>query len=302
MNARFRSSQWISIFVFSAVLRAEPLPPDSAPPGSAITAAVHPKSVRPGSVVEFSLTLTLPEGWIAYDVEQMPGAVLPTRITLKKSNQFTPLETFAAPVAIERVDPQFNDRLVRFFDQSPTFRRPILIAASAEIGRSVIEGTIDFQIGCIATGRCEVIHRHPFRAEFEVLEPSLPREPAPLAIAVRPANSVPAASPLPDEPTANDLRRLAQEKAVEKKEAVAALANSVSFFEWPKTFGVDYAPLPSGYSLEPAAIDHSFATIQDLAWHNDPRVRRPVMEVMIFVVAVTVLTLVFNAVASRLLV
>lgn len=252
-------------------------------------------------MVEFSLTITLPEGWIAYDVEQMPGAVLPTRITLKKSNQFTPLESFAAPAAIERVDPQFNDRLVRFFDQSPTFRRPILVAAGADIGLAVVEGTIDFQLGCVESGRCEVIHRHPFRAEFEILEPSLPREPAQLAISVRPTGSLTAPSAIPDEPTAADVRRLAQSTAGTKSDAVATLANAASFFEWPTTLGEGYEPLPVGYSLTPALMDACLATIQDPSWHNDPRVFRPMVEVAIFVIAVAVLSMLLNAVASRLI-
>lgn len=137
------------------------------PPGVRVTASVQPTAAQPGTTVELQLTVTLPAGWITYDLEQVPDSVLPTQITLQSSTGFAPLESYRSPPAEERIESQFGSRIIRFFRASPTYHRPVLLSDTAA-GTIRIAGWLDFQVCNEATGRCYVIHHHPFQAAVTV--------------------------------------------------------------------------------------------------------------------------------------
>lgn len=137
------------------------------PPGVRIVAQVLPTTVQPGTVGELVITVTLPAGWITYDLEQVPDSVLPTQITLQPATAFAPLESFRSPPADERIEAEFGGRIVRYFRTSPTYRRPILFGETAS-GPQRVTGWIDFQVRNETAGRCYVIHHHPFQAAVTV--------------------------------------------------------------------------------------------------------------------------------------
>ena len=92
-----------------------------------------------------------------------------------------PLDTFQADGVLQRPEPVFGNRLMRYFRTSPTFRRPILVAAEAAPGQHAIRGQLDFQVCNGASGRCYIIRKHPFEVPLMVTTQGLPPAPDPQA-------------------------------------------------------------------------------------------------------------------------
>jgi hypothetical protein len=180
-------------------------------PSVRVVPSVQPAAVAPGTVFELQLTIELPEGWIAYDVEQQPDSVPPTRIYLDASPTFAPVDAFRGPLARHRPDPSMNHRLVRYFDQSPTFRRGMLVAPDAPAGSTPLSGRLDFQVRCEQTGRSYVIRKYPFRIEVTIGTAPLP--------AVHPEVNAPASTGQKVEPQI--LRPAVLPSATAKEEASA---------------------------------------------------------------------------------
>ena len=131
---------------------------------------VAPTRAPRGTVVELAITIHMPPGWIAFDVVQVPESVMPTQINLDRSDELVPLESFQAAGVLQRPEPVFGNRLMRYFRASPIFRRPILIAAEALPGEHAIRGQMDFQVCNGASGRCYIIRKHPFEVPLTVTD------------------------------------------------------------------------------------------------------------------------------------
>ena len=138
------------------------------PGGIRVLAHIQPSVARPGTVIELAITIELAPGWVTYDFNQAPDSVLPTRIRMKRSRRYIGLDSFIAPPALERPEPFFNHRIVRFFQTSPTFRRPVLVSADAGNGNLELSGHVDLQVSEQATHRHIVLRKLPFRASVEV--------------------------------------------------------------------------------------------------------------------------------------
>ncbi|MFO0947612.1 MAG: hypothetical protein U1D30_17090 [Planctomycetota bacterium] len=138
------------------------------PPGVAIRVVVQPSKAPPGSIVDLSITIEVPEGWVTFDLDQVANSVMPTRITLDKSSDFAPFAGYSGPRALETRDPMFNNRIVRFFPQSPTFHRQILVTAGTQAGDRDISGRIDLQLHDPATGKHYLIRQHPFQTTLTI--------------------------------------------------------------------------------------------------------------------------------------
>lgn len=140
------------------------------PDGINVRSEIAPSEARPGTVVELRVTVGFPAGWVLYDVSQVPGSVLPTRIDLTKSDDFVPLDRFVGPTPIEEPSPRFHHRVVRYFTKPTTFQRSIILAPDSQPNRIQVSGTLDFQVCDPQSGRCHLIKQHPFSAEVSVRE------------------------------------------------------------------------------------------------------------------------------------
>lgn len=153
----------IGIFVASVALAGATLPD-----GMKIAARFEPAATAPGSIVELALTVELPPGWVAFDLEQEAESAFPARISLLEHRELAPLETFVAPPALEKRDPQFTDKIVRYFDRSPTFHRKILVGHNAQNGWLRLEGRLDIQVRNQATGKSLLLLGQSFSATLQV--------------------------------------------------------------------------------------------------------------------------------------
>jgi len=127
------------------------------PGGIRVTAEVEPKRLEPGMKAELRVKVHLPSGWIVYDLEQVPNSVLPTSIEVDPNDEVAPVETFRSEGAKEDIEPKFGSRIARFFDRTPTFRRPIIVAENARPGQHVVTGHIGFLVQQRSTKRFYVI-------------------------------------------------------------------------------------------------------------------------------------------------
>lgn len=151
-----------------ALLSAPLAKSSELPPGVRVDARVEPGVIGPGQVVELELTITIPEGWVVYDLEQTANSVQPTRITLDRSEDFSPLDGYQAPGVLATRDPAFQNRIVRYFAQSPTFRRPLVFSARSGPGSKPISGRIDFQLHDPATGKYLLVRGASFATSVEL--------------------------------------------------------------------------------------------------------------------------------------
>lgn len=142
------------------------------PPGLSIRAIVEPDKAPAGTVVDLAITIEVPEGWISFDLDQVPNSAMPTRITLDRSPDFAPFEGYSGPRVMEARDPMFNNRIVRFFPSSPTFHRQILVTAGTQAGEREITGRVDLQLHDPATGKHYLIRQHPFRTTLTIQKDS----------------------------------------------------------------------------------------------------------------------------------
>lgn len=205
-----RLSLWIVLAFVAAVGEGRAGQP---PNGVEVQAAVSTPQAVAGTVIDFLVTIRAPEGWITFDIVQPLDSALPTTIRFQNSDAFVPLENFSSPRALERPDPLFNNRIVRYYTFSPTFRRPILLSPHLEPGLVRIDAMVDFQVCDEDSGRCYLVRRHPISAIVEIVQrrrlvtqPEAPPadrppfiEPAP-RIASEPINQTPDAAPPPVKP------------------------------------------------------------------------------------------------------
>jgi hypothetical protein len=103
---------------------------------------------------------------------------MPTEIQLDTSEHFAALESFTGPPALERHDPIYGGRIVRYFAAAPTFRRKLLVAADAKPGTARVTGRIDLVIANPRTKKTIRARQYPFEATFEVLAAPSVLEPA----------------------------------------------------------------------------------------------------------------------------
>lgn len=172
--------------VFFAQLIGLPVRASQPPSGVEVHAAFSHRQALPGTVVDFCVTISFPEHWLVFDTHQQTDAVLPTTIKIQRSDAFAPLENFRSPRALERPDPIFN-RVVRYFSESPTFRRPVLISPGLQPGMFELKATVDFQLYDESAGQYYVVRHLPVSAvieitDTEIAEPGtlqLPEEPNP---------------------------------------------------------------------------------------------------------------------------
>ena len=144
------------------------------PGGIRVTAQVEPARLTPGMKAELRVTVHLPSGWIVYDLEQVPNSVLPTSIEVDPTEDIAVTETFRSEGAKEDVEPKFGSRIARFFDRTPTFRRPIITAEGARPGEHTVTGHIGFLVQQRATKRFYVITKARFSTNLviEIPKPS----------------------------------------------------------------------------------------------------------------------------------
>lgn len=144
------------------------------PGGIRVTAQVEPNRLQPGMKAELRVKVHLPSGWIVYDLEQVPNSVLPTSIELDSNEDIAPVETFRSEGAKEDVEPKFGSRIARFFDRTPTFRRPIIVAENARPGEHTLTGHIGFLVQQRSTKRFYVITKALFSTNLvvEIVKPS----------------------------------------------------------------------------------------------------------------------------------
>lgn len=161
------------------VLSAPLVKSSELPPGVRVDARAEPGVIGPGQVVELELTITIPEGWVVYDLEQTANSVQPTRITLDRSEDFSPLGGYQAPGVLATRDPAFQNRIVRYFAQSPTFCRPLVFSARLGPGSKPIAGHIDFQLHDPATGKYLLVRKASFATSVELRTAVAKMEPDP---------------------------------------------------------------------------------------------------------------------------
>lgn len=144
------------------------------PGGIRVTAQVEPSRLQPGMKAELRVKVHLPSGWIVYDLEQVPNSVLPTSIELDSNEDIAPVETFRSEGAKEDIEPKFGSRIARFFDRTPTFRRPIIVADNARPGEHTLTGHIGFLVQQRSTKRFYVITKALFSTNLvvEIVKPS----------------------------------------------------------------------------------------------------------------------------------
>ena len=170
MNAECRQAglSLVIALLIPTILLVRSIGAAHLPPGVSVQARIDPAVVAPGARCELAVTIQLPPGWITYDIEQVSNTAKPTRIDIRPSVHVAPLETFASSAVLERSDPTFNHRVVRYFDSSPTFRRPILVSTNAAVGAKRVYGRIDFQVHNRKTGRFYTIRQCRFEAPLSV--------------------------------------------------------------------------------------------------------------------------------------
>lgn len=168
------------------------------PGGIQMSAKVQPIRTAPGQAVELEVSIQVPPGWIVYDVEQAPGSVLPTRIELDPIEGVAAAEAFRSQDVREASDPRFANRIVRYFDRSPTFRRPLLPSADARLGERTIRGRASFLTLDQSTGRFFVVSDAPFQTTMAILDP---REAADAGSVATSPPIRPARQPAPARPT-----------------------------------------------------------------------------------------------------
>jgi hypothetical protein len=145
---------------------------DELPGGIRLSVAVDPPVLQPGQIATLAVTVHLPSGWIIYDLEQAPDSVLPTSIRLEATAEIAPLENFRSEGAQERLEPSFSSRIARFFDRTPTFRRPILVGDQARPGGHDVVGSISFLAQHHPSKRFYYVSHAPFRARLMVELPA----------------------------------------------------------------------------------------------------------------------------------
>ena len=138
------------------------------PGGIRVTAQVEPARLAPGMKAELRVTIHLPSGWIVYDLEQVPNSVLPTSIEIDPTEDVAVTETFRSEGAKENIEPKFGSRIARFFDRTPTFRRPLIVAEEARPGEQVVTGHIGFLAQQRATKRFYVISKARFSTHLVI--------------------------------------------------------------------------------------------------------------------------------------
>lgn len=136
-----------------------------------LSAMVSPIGAFPGDTVELTVTIQIPPGWQVYDVEQTPGTVLPTKFELEPMDGLAATETFRSDEALEAPEPRFGDRMVRYFDRSPQFRRPLFVNAEARSGERVVRGRATFLALDRSSNRFFVVNDAPFQATMAILDP-----------------------------------------------------------------------------------------------------------------------------------
>ncbi|QDU60040.1 hypothetical protein Pan216_08770 [Planctomycetes bacterium Pan216] len=137
-----------------------------------VQASVIPRSALPGGEVFLSLEIRIPSGYVAYDTEQVAGSVMPTRIRFNPSRYYVPLEAFESPEALEKREPRFHLRVVRYYRESPVFRRRLLIRKVVNVNAIPIEGTVDCLITHEESGRSYLMSGLPFSTSLGVLAES----------------------------------------------------------------------------------------------------------------------------------
>jgi hypothetical protein len=191
----------VSLAIAAAAFGAVDSDGATPPGGIRLRALLQPPEVVPGGTAEFSVTFDLPPGWIVYDLEQPPASVLPTQLELEPTDWIGAAESFRSEGALERAEPRFGDRIARYFDQSPTFRRPVLVSLDAPLGAKSIRGRARFLVKNEVTGLFYLVTDAPFEATLTIVATT--EGPEELA-AVRPesktasrADSIPIESPPP---------------------------------------------------------------------------------------------------------
>lgn len=142
------------------------------PGGIKVSAKLTPERVHPGETAELSIRIHLPLGWICYDLEQVPNSVLPTTIKIDPIDDIAVTETFRSEGAKEGIESKFQNRIVRFFDLTPTFTRPVWISDRARLGEHAITGRIAFLAQHLATKRFYVVSNAHFSAPLLVELPN----------------------------------------------------------------------------------------------------------------------------------
>lgn len=173
--SRRRTILWgIPLLVLSLLVLGPGTSRAELPGGIRVTAQVEPARLQPGTKAELRVKVHLPSGWIVYDLEQVPNSVLPTSIELDSNEDIAPVETFRSEGAKEDIEPKFGSRIARFFDRTPTFRRPIIVAENARPGEHTLTGHIGFLVQQRSTKRFYVITKALFSTNLvvEIVKPS----------------------------------------------------------------------------------------------------------------------------------
>ncbi|MBX9652656.1 hypothetical protein K2Y11_03465 [bacterium] len=173
--SRRRTILWgIPLLVLSLLALGPGTTRAELPGGIRVTAQVEPGRLQPGTKAELRVKVHLPSGWIVYDLEQVPNSVLPTSIELDSNEDIAPVETFRSEGAKEDIEPKFGSRIARFFDRTPTFRRPIIVAENARPGEHTLSGHIGFLVQQRSTKRFYVITKALFSTNLvvEIVKPS----------------------------------------------------------------------------------------------------------------------------------
>ncbi len=109
-----------------------------------------------------------PRGWFILDIEQSGDEIPRSAIRFDTKRSILPIESIRSPTSLERFEPRFENRSVRYFDQSVSWTQKILISESAPIGSHDINGTLDLVLLERATSRTHLIEHRAFRAPVRI--------------------------------------------------------------------------------------------------------------------------------------
>lgn len=165
---RIRQSASLILTIAWATIAAALARSAEPPGGIRLTATIAPHRAAPGDTVELAVTIELPPGWTVYDIEQVPGSVLPTRLDVEPADGLGPAAAFRSEGAKESHEPHFGNRIVRYFDASPTFRRPLLVAKDARPGARKLRGRAGFLVRQSENGPFYIVNGVAFEAPFVV--------------------------------------------------------------------------------------------------------------------------------------
>lgn len=158
-----------SLAVAALALGAVDVDGATPPGGIRVLASLQPPQAVPGGSAEIAVTFDLPAGWIVYDLEQPPASVLPTQLELEPMDWLGAAESFRSEGALEGPEPRFGDRIARYFDRSPTFRRPVLIAPDAPLGAKAVRGRARFLARNEGTDLFYLVNDAPFEATLTIV-------------------------------------------------------------------------------------------------------------------------------------